>query len=553
MTPTARAATRCLLVAALLVVVACVVACQATDDDSSAGSGGDGAAAMSSGGSTASGSAESASSGGVMSAASGGKSGAAGTGGTSMSANSGGSGALPADAGTHSDAGAMPSDAGMLGTGGAPAQQPGLPDGVVAVFPRMDGVCADPPLRITFEAPPTLGNGGKIRVFDSAQPGSAVATVDMAQASVTNMVDGTAYKMSRRVYVDGNAAVVYLPAHALSYGHEYYVNVESGAIAGPGGAAFAISDATTWQFSVAAAAPATSSAIDVALDGRGEFCSVQGAIDAIPANNSTALKISIAAGTYHEIIYWKSKNNITIHGADRKATRIVGINNEKLNGGTAMRALIGIDASHDIAIENLTIQNLTPQDGSQAEALRMQTCDKCTVRDADILSLQDTLLWSGRIYASHCYIAGNVDFIWGTGAAYFDQCEIKTLGRKGYNVQARNSAGGYGYVFVDSKLTSDPGVTGNVLARVDVSAYPASHVAYIDCELGSHIAPSGWLISGGAASSALRFWEYQSKNSSGELVDTSQRQYGKQITSAQAAMMRDASVVLGGWQPDQRP
>jgi pectin methylesterase-like acyl-CoA thioesterase len=238
------------------------------------------------------------------------------------------------------------------------------------------------------------------------------------------------------------------------------------------------------------------------------------------------------------------------HGADRKATIVAGTNNEKLNGGTAKRALVAVDASAEVSFENLTIQNLTPQDGSQAEALRMQTCDRCSVRNADIVSLQDTLLWSGRVYARDCYIAGNVDFIWGTGTVYFEQCEIKTLGRKGYNVQARNGAGAYGYVFVDSKLTSDPGITGSLLGRVDSSVYPASHVAYIDCEMGSHIAPVGWQVTGGGTSQ-LRFWEYGSKTPDGAAVDVGQRLFGsKQLTSDQAAMMRDKSVVLGGWNPD---
>lgn len=59
----------------------------------------------------------------------------------------------------------------------------------------------------------------------------------------------------------------------------------------------------------------------------------------------------------------------------------------------------------------------------------MEHCDQCVVREVDILSLQDTLLWSGRLYAEDCYIAGNVDFIWDEGSAYFNRCEIKTVGR----------------------------------------------------------------------------------------------------------------------------
>ena len=158
----------------------------------------------------------------------------------------------------------------------------------------------------------------------------------------------------------------------------------------------------------------------------------------------------------------------------------------------------------------MTIHNLTPQGGSQAEALRLQNCDRCVVRDADVLSLQDTLLWSGKLYAQNCYIAGNVDFIWGNGVAYFDNCEIKTVGRNGYNVQARNAVGAYGYVFVDSRITSDAGITGSTLARIDADAYPGSHVAYINCTLGSHISSAGWTITGGSPTASLRFWEYQS-------------------------------------------
>jgi pectin methylesterase-like acyl-CoA thioesterase len=154
------------------------------------------------------------------------------------------------------------------------------------------------------------------------------------------------------------------------------------------------------------------------------------------------------------------------------------------------------------------------------------------------------------VYAENCFIAGNVDFIWGTGSAYFKSCEIKTIGRKGYNVQARNGAGGYGYVFVDSKLTSDPGITGNWLARVDASAYPASHVAYVDCELGSHIDSVGWQVAG-LSSGSLRFWEYRSKSPSGALIDIGDRlPASHQLTSTEAAQMRDVSEVLGGWQPE---
>jgi hypothetical protein len=83
-----------------------------------------------------------------------------------------------------------------------------------------------------------------------------------------------------------------------------------------------------------------------------------------------------------------------------------------------------------------------------------------------------------------------------------------------------------------------------------VSAYPASHVAYIDCTLGPHISSAGWTITGGSAPASLRFWEYRSKSPAGELLGTSGRAAGsKQLSSDEAAAMRDKAGVLGGWLP----
>lgn len=434
------------------------------------------------------------------------------------------------------------------GTGGHPAQV-GLPPGVTYLFPPPNGsaLCPDPPLRMSFASAPTLGNAGKIQVFSMA--GALVASVDMALPDVTDTIGGSSFSFARPVFVDGNDVVVYLKNKALAYAQAYYVTVDSGAIRPQGGASFSISGNSAWRFSTAPSAPADLSALRVALDGAGPFCSVQGALDALPASNSAKAVLTIDSGLYHEIVHMRGKNNVTLHGQDRKQTVILGTNNNDLNPNTATRSLVGFDALSGLIVENLTIHNLTSQGGSQAEALRLQSCDQCVVRNADILSLQDTLLWSGRVYADNCYIEGNVDYIWGTGVVYFNRCEIRTVGRSGVLVQSRNAAGAYGYVFVDSKLTADAAASSNNLARIDANAYPGSHVAYIDCQM-SNVSAVGWQITGGIATSALRFWEYQSKDAAGNALNVSGRLSGSsQISSDQAAMMRDPKVVLGGWQP----
>lgn len=472
-------------------------------------------------------------------------------GGAGMSAGGGANLAGAASGGTGTSTGGGTGGlAGGAGAGGsAGGSQVELPAGVAALFPppNATGVCPDPPLRVRFGGAPSLGTSGRIQVLDG--DGDVVAAVDMAKSTVTDTLAGTTFTMQRPVFVDGDEVVVYLKNKALARGKTYSVRIDAGAIRAPGGGDLVIDDEDGWRFTTAAA-PDDLSDVTVALDGSGDFCTLQGPTDAVSADESAPARITLEAGVYHEIVHVKGKRNLTIRGEDRKKTVIAGTNNDNLNPGTKTRALLGFDDTSGLVIENLTIHNLTPQGGSQAEALRLQGCDKCIVRNADILSLQDTLLFRGRIYVKNSYIAGNVDYIWGDGVAYFDQCEIRTVGRSGVIVQARNAPSAYGFVFVDSKLTAEPVATNNVLARIDASVYPGSHVAFVDCQM-SNVAPAGWTITGGAAPSTLRFWEYGSRDASGNPIDVSRRAAGSaRMTPDQAAKMRDVSVVLNGWVPE---
>lgn len=428
---------------------------------------------------------------------------------------------------------------------------PALPPGVTNLFPLPDArdLCPDASLHLHFDRPPRLGSSGRVSIYDAASPGSPVAVVDLSRATISDTVGGSTFTLHKGAYVDGNEVIFTFPAQGLGYGKTFYVHIDQGVVTDGGGKPFIINDDRTWRFTTRAAAPSNVGTLRVALDGEGQFCTVQGAIDA--ARDNTTL--SIGAGNYYGIVYFKNKNGLTLRGDDRTKTVLKGINNNNLNPSTRGRALFGTENVSELTIENLTVHNLTPQGGSQAEALALLSCDKCVVRDANILSLQDTLLWSGRIYADNCYIAGNVDYIWGTGTVYFNQCEIRTVGRKGYNVQARNGANNRGYVFVDSKLTSESGITDDVLARIDVSAYPHSEVAYIDCEMGSHISPAGWQITGGNAPQTLKFVEYGSRSPNGTPIDTRQRVAGsRQLSANEAAKYRGPAQVLGGWTPPDR-
>jgi len=212
--------------------------------------------------------------------------------------------------------------------------------------------------------------------------------------------------------------------------------------------------------------------------------------------------------------------------------------------------MLTVLTGNGLTIENLTLHNTTAQGGGQAEALRVRS-DHVTLRNANFLSLQDTLLLEGHVYVADSYIEGNVDFVWGVGASYFERSEIKIVGRSGVIVQARNGAGAFGYIFVDSKLTADPGITNSTLARIDATVYPASQVAFINCQIGPQISPAGWTVTpaGTTATGALRFWEFQNTDLAGQPLNTAQRHpASRQISAAEARALRDRVAVLG-WDP----
>jgi pectin methylesterase-like acyl-CoA thioesterase len=430
------------------------------------------------------------------------------------------------------------------------------PSGTRFPAPGAKGVCADAPLRITFAAPVTVGKAGKIQVFNVKDPATPVDVIDVAAASYSDTIAGRVFQEVRPVFLDGNDAVVYLHKKKLVPNETYSVTVDAGVFVDASQNPVVAVSGSSWTFSTGAPAPMPGSLV-VSREGGGDYCTVQGAIDAIPTASTSPVVITIKNGTYHEIVYLAQKNNVTLHGEDRKKTILAYPNNDALQMklGTKFRAMIEVENANGLVVENLTLHNTTPQNGSQAETIRVEPGDQVILRSADFISLQDTLLLTGRVYVTNSYIEGNVDYVWGKGTVYFDHSELKTVGRAGYNVQARNPADKYGYVFVDSKLTSDPGITGHMLARIDVTpstGYPASHVAYINCQMDKHISPQGWLITpaGTTDTGSVRFWEYQSTDLSGAAVDVSMRDpASKQLSDSDAAMMRDKSTVLGGWNP----
>ena len=443
-------------------------------------------------------------------------------------------------------------------------------------------VCIDAPLRITFNQTPVPGTNGRIQIF--REDGTLVDTIDMSIDTVPGaLVPGNQQQKSiggassnfnyYPILVEGNTASIYLH-QKLEYNQTHYVLIDPGAITDTNGAPFVgISDPDVWRFTTKASAPAAgSSRLVVDDDGSGDFCTVQGAIDFVPTNNTQRRTIYVRNGVYNEIVYVRSnKRFITVRGETRNGARIEYANNENLNSGTLVRTLFGVDAA-DFQLWNITLRNTTTKLNSagntrQAEAFRGNN-DRLVLNRVSLYSFQDTLLLQSQGaqggYVNESYIEGDVDFTWGAGTAFFKNCELKDVAPpsrpQAYYSQIRNPQGKNGNVYVGCRLTRNPDTPDNsaYLSRIDPDDFPFSQVVWIDSLMDRHIRPEGWLFNNPSLDPIpanypnIRFWEYNSRDiNTGLPIDVSMRHpLSRQLTAEEAAFWRNPANVLGGWVPN---
>jgi pectin methylesterase-like acyl-CoA thioesterase len=421
-------------------------------------------------------------------------------------------------------------------------------------------VNTDTVLRVTFDQVPVIGNTGRIRIYD-ASDNSLVDTIDMGVTPYTRDIGTQTVKyIFYPIIVSGNTATIYPHAGVLGYGKTYYVTLEQGIVRDSTGASFTgLTTPNTWTFSTKASGPAAdATALTVAADGSGDFNTVQGAVDFVPLNNTQRVVITVKKGTYTEMVYvGAAKPFITIQGEDRAQTIIQYANNANFNTLTGNnRALFGCDAN-DFILQTITLRNLTPKGGSQAEAFRTGSL-RVALNRVSLYSFQDTFMANGTnctAFVTDSYLEGDTDFMWGQASVYFQRCELKAV-NPGFYVQARNPQTSKGFVYVDCKLTGTAAAAGTFLARADPTPgnFPYSQVVYINCAMDTHIPAAGWKLDNATTSSTVQFWEYKSTDLNGALLDVSSRlSSSKQIDAATAVQYRDPSFVLGGWAPAFAP
>jgi polygalacturonase len=311
-------------------------------------------------------------------------------------------------------------------------------------------------------------------------------------------------------------------------------------------------------------APPVDNTLYVAADGTGDFYSIQKALDAAPVNGATLL---IAPGTYRETISI-TKPNIELRGSnpDASQTIIVFDKSAGSSGGTLHSATAEIRGDNFRA-ENLTFANnwnathTQVPVGSQALAV-LVTADKAIFGNVRFLGNQDTLYAGSRNcapdgqpctptrqYFTHCYIEGNVDFIFGGSKAVFDHCEIhSTPHEEGFlTAQAKHyPTEDSGFVFNHCTLTAAPGVANVWLGR---PWRPYAKVIFLNTDMGAHIVPAGWREWHPGQTHSIETAYYAEYNSTGPGAHPGERDsHTKFLTAAEAAQF-ETKTFFAGWDP----
>lgn len=450
-----------------------------------------------------------------------------------------------------------------------------------------DNVYEDTTLKLTFDSAPSLGSTGSIRIF-KASDDSLVDTIKLID-EVDTIGYGSVRKLNTKpVRITNNTVSISLHANKLSIDTAYYVAVSASAFTGAklAGQTFeGIGKNTGWLFTTRAATP-DAGLTTITVDDNGsvaDFRSVQSALNYamqhVALNN--AVTINVKNGVYEEPLYLRGKNNLTIQGESRDNTIIQYSNNERLNSGSAGRALFLVESADLLTLDNLTIKNTTLiGEGGQAETIYFNSPDgRLVATNSNFMSEQDTLLLKGWTWFYHSLVAGNVDFIWGySKASLFEKSEIRTLGRStsnnngGYVLQARvESAADKGFVFLNSSLTKGAGPTGELpidgtsyLARSSGSASAFDNIVFVNTKMDTHIAPTGWAgkdINGqpaanpATANATVGWREYGSMDLMGTTLDDSGRQFGYQLNLGEVAAYCSRAQIFSdynagaGWNP----
>ncbi|KAI5565029.1 hypothetical protein BDE02_14G097500 [Populus trichocarpa] len=239
--------------------------------------------------------------------------------------------------------------------------------------------------------------------------------------------------------------------------------------------------------------------VTVSQDGNGEFKTIKEAINSIPPYNTRRVIIAIKPGVYREKIFIpRTLPFVTFLGDSSEPPTITGNDTASVSGkdGKPLRtyqsATVAVDANYFVAI-SMKFENTAPHvigtKQEQAVALRISGT-KAAFYNCSFFGDQDTLYdHKGLHYFNNCFIQGSVDFIFGSGRSFYENCHLNSVAKKVASLTAQkrsNSSLASGFSFKDSTIT------GSGLIYLGRAWGDYSRVIFSYTFMDKIILPQGW-------------------------------------------------------------
>ncbi|MFS7986339.1 putative pectinesterase [Helianthus anomalus] len=162
--------------------------------------------------------------------------------------------------------------------------------------------------------------------------------------------------------------------------------------------------------------------VTIALDGSGDFNSINEALKEIPVEGENTYVIYVKEGIYNEIIRIpKNLTHIMVMGDGPDRTKITGSLNF-IDGVTTYHTATFAVAGDFFMARDIGFENTAGPEKHQAVALRV-SADYTIFYNCRMDGYQDTLYThTYRQFYRECTISGTIDFIFGDGAVVLQNC-----------------------------------------------------------------------------------------------------------------------------------
>ncbi|XP_023904509.2 pectinesterase [Quercus suber] len=240
--------------------------------------------------------------------------------------------------------------------------------------------------------------------------------------------------------------------------------------------------------------------VTVAIDGSGNFNTINEAISKIPIGRNSPYVILIKQGTYNEAVYIaQNMSNLVLIGEGMEKTIVQFNKTAKQGYGTSGSATVDISAN-DVFVKGIRFVNNAGPDAGQAVALRVAG-DRIAIYQCSIQGYQDTLLTAyGIHFFRECEVYGTVDFIFGNSRVVLQNCDIYVRKRTEGTVnmitaQGRGQVEDTGIVLHNCSIKADKDLQPYPQIKTFLGRpwYSYSQTIVMECFLDKLVDPEGWL------------------------------------------------------------